>query len=138
MAFRNMFRAAKRAAPFAAAASVAGFATASPASSAATTVKDLLGQISARLDRIEGTLGISGGFEKELALIKKVKAEQPDNIGMQCFDFDYFDSLSPELKVRMIACARSGFENPDSGMGAYAIQPDDYDVLTPYLDACIR
>ena len=23
-------------------------------------------------------------------------------------------------------------------MGAYAIQPDDYDVLTPYLDACIR
>ena len=38
----------------------------------------------------------------------------------------------------MIACARSGFENPDSGMGAYAVQPDDYDVLTPYLDACIR
>lgn len=63
---------------------------------------------------------------------------QPDNIGMQCFDFDYFDSLTPELKTRMIACARSGFENPDSGMGAYAIQPDDYDVLTPYLDACIR
>ena len=23
-------------------------------------------------------------------------------------------------------------------MGAYAVQPDDYDVLTPYLDACIR
>ena len=39
---------------------------------------------------------------------------------------DYFASLSPELKARMIACARSGFENPDSGMGAYAIQPDDY------------
>jgi hypothetical protein len=46
--------------------------------------------------------------------------------------------LSPALQQRMIACARSGFENADSGMGAYAIQPDDYDTLTPYLDACIR
>ena len=49
-----------------------------------------------------------------------------------------YNSLTPDLQKRMIACARSGFENPDSGMGAYAIQPDDYDVLTPYLDACLR
>ena len=38
----------------------------------------------------------------------------------------------------MIACARSGFENMDSGMGAYAIQPDDYEVLHEYLDLCVR
>jgi hypothetical protein len=55
-----------------------------------------------------------------------------------CFDFDYFNSLAPALQARMLACAKSGIDNPDSGMGAYAIQPDDYDVLTPYLDACIR
>ena len=79
MAFRQMFRAAKRATPFAMAAGAVGVATATPAFSAATTVKDLLGQISERLDRIEGTLGISGGFEKELALIKKVKTEQVGN-----------------------------------------------------------
>jgi hypothetical protein len=55
-----------------------------------------------------------------------------------CFDFDYFNSLAPALQARMLTCAKSGIDNPDSGMGAYAIQPDDYDVLTPYLDACIR
>ncbi len=90
------------------------------------------------MDRIETTLGIGKDYSAELAKIAEVKATQPDNIGIQEFDFDYFNSLSPELQDRMIACARSGFENPDSGMGAYAIQPDDYDVLTPYLDACIR
>jgi hypothetical protein len=65
-------------------------------------------------------------FSKELAAIADVKASQPDNIGIQCFDVEYFKSLSPDLQARMIACARSGFENPDSGMGVYAIQPDDY------------
>eukprot|EP01046_Picozoa_sp_COSAG06_P049392 COSAG06_NODE_7593_length_2448_cov_9.736484_3_plen_181_part_00 len=65
-------------------------------------------------------------FSAELAKIAEVKAAQPDNIGIQCFDLDYFNSLTPDLQARMIACARSGFENPDSGMGAYAIQPDDY------------
>ena len=71
-------------------------------------------------------------------LISSIKKSHPDNIAMSCFDFGYYNSLSPDLQKRMLACARSGFENPDSGMGAYAIQPDDYDVLTPYLDACIR
>ena len=70
--------------------------------------------------------GVPSEFAKELAAIAEVKASQPDNIGIQCFDLDYFKSLSPDLQARMIACARSGFENPDSGMGVYAIQPDDY------------
>ena len=119
---------------------VAGFAFATQASAPAqsATIASLLEQIGTRLDRIESTLGIGKDYSAELAKIAEVKATQPDNIGIQEFDFDYFNSLSPELQDRMIACARSGFENPDSGMGAYAIQPDDYDVLTPYLDACIR
>ena len=171
------------------AAGAAAVAVTSPPAQAAPTIKGLLDQISDRLDRIETTLGIGPDYAAELAKIAEVKATQPDNIGIQCFDFKYFDSLSPDLKARMIACARSGFENPDSGMGAYAIQvsprtprapaparapcfvrhtrstepalflsrfapsglchrltffatcarqPDDYDVLTPYLDACIR
>jgi hypothetical protein len=122
-------RRAPRAAPWAKLAAAAGGAAAagvavaaSPAFAAPATVKGLLEEIGSRLDRIEDTLGIGEDFSKELALIKQVQASNPDNIGMACFDFDYFDSLSPALQKRMIACARSGFENPDSGMGAYAIQ----------------
>ena len=104
-------------------AGAAGFALAQGAPlPQAATIAGLLGDIGNRLDRIETTLGIGKDYSKELAQIAAVKASQPDNIGIQCFDFAYFESLSPELQERMIACARSGFENPDSGMGAYAIQ----------------
>ena len=113
-----------KAALAAAGAGAAGLSLAvtSPPAQAAPTIKGLLDQISDRLDRIETTLGIGPDYAAELAKIAEVKATQPDNIGIQCFDYKYFDSLSPDLKARMIACARSGFENPDSGMGAYAIQ----------------
>ena len=57
---------------------------------------------------------------------------------MQCFNEDYFHTLSPDLQARMMACARSGFENPDSDMGCYAMQVDDYEALQPYLDQAIR
>ena len=140
-AFRRVLARAPRVAKFAAGgAGVTGFAFATQVSAPAqsATIASLLEQIGTRLDRIEATLGLGKDYSAELAKIAEVKAAQPDNIGIQEFDFDYFNSLSPELQDSMIACARSGFENPDSGMGAYAIQPDDYDVLTPYLDACIR
>jgi len=140
-AFRSAIARVPRVAKVAAGtAGAAGFAFATSAASPAqsATIAGLLDQISTRLDRIETTLGIGKDYSAELQKIADVKKTQPDNIGIQSFDFDYFNSLSPELQDRMIACARSGFENPDSGMGAYAIQPDDYDVLTPYLDACIR
>eukprot|EP01051_Picozoa_sp_SAG22_P000900 SAG22_NODE_29_length_28404_cov_23.294153_21_plen_119_part_00 len=91
-----------------------------------------------RAQRIESTLGVGKDYSKELALIAAAKASHPDNIAMKHFDLAYFDSLEPALQDRMIACARSGFENADSGMGAYAIQPDDYEVLHPYLDKCVR
>jgi len=54
------------------------------------------------------------------------------------FTTDYFNSLDSKLKARLIAVCRSGFENPDSGMGAYAMQPDDYDVFHDYMDKVIR
>jgi len=124
-AFRSAIARVPRVAKVAAGtAGAAGFAFATSAASPAqsATIAGLLDQISTRLDRIETTLGIGKDYSAELQKIADVKKTQPDNIGIQSFDFDYFNSLSPELQDRMIACARSGFENPDSGMGAYAIQ----------------
>ena len=118
-AFRRVLARAPRVAKFAAGgAGVTGFAFATQVSAPAqsATIASLLEQIGTRLDRIEATLGLGKDYSAELAKIAEVKAAQPDNIGIQEFDFDYFNSLSPELQDRMIACARSSFENPDSGM----------------------
>ena len=69
-----------------------------------------------------------------LSKIEAVKISNPTNLAVKHFDRAYYDSLSPELKKRLLMVVKSGAENPDSGMGAYAMFPDDYDVFKPYLD----
>ena len=49
------------------------------------------------------------------------------------FDTDYFDKLSDADKKSLLQCCRSGIENPDSGMGCYAMQPKDYDRFKPFF-----
>lgn len=56
---------------------------------------------------------------------------------MACFDPDYFHALSPELQKRLLACVNSGIENPDSDVGCYACQPEDYDDLDPFFSKVI-
>lgn len=68
-----------------------------------------------------------------LARLEQLQEERPDNIAVQSFSRAYYDSLSPELRARLLACVRSGVENPDSSMGAYAMQPSDYDDLRPFF-----
>ena len=69
----------------------------------------------------------------KIAKIHEVKTTNPDNLGAACFEQDYYDSLSPELQARFLKCLNSGIENPDSSVGCYACQPDDYDVFKPYF-----
>lgn len=54
------------------------------------------------------------------------------------FDQAYFDSLSPELQDQLVKICISGAENADSGLGAYAMNPTDYETFKPYLDKVIR
>jgi len=69
-----------------------------------------------------------------VAKIKKVKAENPDNIMAACFDEEYFNGLEDEvLQARLLKCCASGIWNPDSQMGCYANQPDDYDQFQPFF-----
>eukprot|EP00658_Telonema_sp_P-2_P040231 TRINITY_DN2877_c0_g1_i12.p1 TRINITY_DN2877_c0_g1~~TRINITY_DN2877_c0_g1_i12.p1 ORF type:complete len:696 (-),score=147.53 TRINITY_DN2877_c0_g1_i12:279-2366(-) len=77
-------------------------------------------------------------FASALSQIAEVKRLNPGNLACKHFDVAYFNSLDDGLKARMIQCARSGFENPDSGVGAYAMQPDDYTALSPFMDPLIR
>jgi len=46
---------------------------------------------------------------------------------------EYFNSLNDELKTRLLSCCRSGIDNPDSCMGCYAMNPNDYDDFYPFF-----
>jgi len=69
--------------------------------------------------------------------IAKLLAAHPDNICLNTFDQQYFDSLADELKPGFLRCLASGIENPDSGMGCYACQPDDYDRFKPFFSKAL-
>lgn len=119
-----------------AAASLAGGAGILASSSTVAQNKgNILDEMNERLKRIEGMLVSWNDF---LASIKSIKVSNPDNLMAKHFDTSYFNSLSEDLKVRLEKICRSGVENPDSGMGCYAMSPDDYDVFEPYLDKVIR
>ena len=40
-----------------------------------------------------------------------------------------------QQQSRFISCVRTGFENPDSGLGCYAMSPSDYETFAPFFDA---
>lgn len=68
----------------------------------------------------------------------QARVDFPDNLMAKHFDFDYYKSLSPGLRKRLLRCCKSGAENMDSGMGMYAMHPEDYDLFKPYMDKVIR
>ena len=54
---------------------------------------------------------------------------------IQKFDFEYFATLDPAQQTRLLKCLKTGWENPDSGLGCYAMSPSDYDEFAPFFDA---
>jgi creatine kinase len=82
---------------------------------------------------IERILMVNAQLDK----ITELKTSHPGNIAMACFDHDYFHALSPELQGRLLACVNSGIQNPDSDVGCYACQPEDYDDLRPFFSKVI-
>ncbi len=68
-----------------------------------------------------------------IAVLARLKLEQPQNLAVQAFDVDYFRSLTPDLQARLLACMKSGMEIPGSEMGCYAGHPSDYDDLCPFF-----
>jgi len=71
------------------------------------------------------------------AKIAKLAAENPDNICLNTFDADYYNSLSDDDKPAFLKCLNSGIENVDSGMGCYACQPEDYDRFKPFFSKAL-
>lgn len=77
------------------------------------------------------------GAEK-VKQILELKEKWPDNIAVQCFDEEYYNSLPDDAtKAAFLKCLDSGRENPDSGMGCYANQPADYETFEPFFKAAL-
>uniref|UniRef100_A0A0G4FGF7 Arginine kinase n=1 Tax=Chromera velia CCMP2878 TaxID=1169474 RepID=A0A0G4FGF7_9ALVE len=73
-----------------------------------------------------------------LAKIEAAKHLNPDNLMAKYWDLGYFTSQNQLKQLGLLQIVRSGAENPDSGMGMYAMQPTDYDDFKKYFDECIK
>ena len=85
-----------------------------------------------RVQRIERQLSMSK-YQTQLDKIAKIKVSNPTNLAIKHFDREYFEGLSSEDKEGFMAVIQTGIDNPDSGMGCYAMQPDDYQRFKPFF-----
>eukprot|EP00919_Chromeraceae_sp_WS-2016_P010256 GHVR01024062.1.p1 GENE.GHVR01024062.1~~GHVR01024062.1.p1 ORF type:complete len:170 (+),score=29.12 GHVR01024062.1:60-512(+) len=72
-------------------------------------------------------------YKDIITKVEGIKKSHPDNIMAKHFDVKYFESLNEQDKKGFIQCCKSGIDNPDSAMGCYAMQPQDYDTYKPFF-----
>jgi protein-arginine kinase len=77
-------------------------------------------------------------LDQVIAANRATRQNHPENLMARHFDEDYFRGLDEPLRHRLTKIIASGIENPDSQMGAYAMNPDDYDQFAPMFDPMIR
>ncbi|KAJ3350968.1 hypothetical protein HDU91_006175, partial [Kappamyces sp. JEL0680] len=70
--------------------------------------------------------------------INQARTINPDNLMAKHFDQSYFNGLSKDKQARLLQICKSGAENPDSGLGMYAMAPDDYDTFDAYFSKVIK
>jgi protein-arginine kinase len=111
------------------------FASNRSASTQNVDSRSILEEMNQRLIRIEDAIITYGTF---LSQIKKVKEMNPGNLAAKHFDESAFHNMLPELKDRLYRVVKSGAENPDSGVGCYAMYGDDYDTLRSFFEPVIK
>jgi len=71
--------------------------------------------------------------------IAEIKTSNPGNRAIKYFNKEEFDKLGDDAtKARFLACVRTGYENPSSGLGCYAMAPNDYEEFNFFFDKVIR
>ena len=73
-----------------------------------------------------------------LSKIKSIKQTHPNNRAMKYFNEQYFATLDSSAQDIFIQIIKTGIDNPDSGLGCYAMTPSDYDTFSPFFDRVIR
>ena len=76
--------------------------------------------------------------EQLIAQIAEIKQSNPDNLMTRHFDAAYYNGLDASQQTRFAKIIASWVQNPNSNMGAYAMDPQDYDDFAPFFDLLIR
>jgi len=73
-----------------------------------------------------------------LEALQYVKSNYPENRCAKYLTKDLFLSFGPKDQDILYKCCITGIENPDSGLGCYAMTPDDYAHFSTFFDPLIR
>jgi len=79
----------------------------------------------------------SPGPDKFFKEVDKVKKKQPDNLCAKYLDKKYYSTLEGADRDTFYKCVRTGIDNPDSGMGCYAMTPGDLTKFKPFFGKVI-
>ena len=77
---------------------------------------------------------------KELNKAITMKEEYPNNITLNSLDTTIIneDIIKNNLQDRLLKCIWTGIQNPDSAMGSYAMNENDYDDLGKFFDTALK
>lgn len=70
--------------------------------------------------------------------IVSIKQSNPDNIMARSFQESYCQTLTAEQQKRLLEICNSGIQNPESQLGAYAMNPNDYDEFKPFFQPVLE
>lgn len=76
--------------------------------------------------------------ENIVVAVEEIRDKYSGNLMARHFDKGYFNSLDSQLQQQLTKIILTGIKNPDSQMGCYAMNPQDYDLFSPMLDPMIR
>lgn len=81
--------------------------------------------------------GASASSEDMWAKVVEVRESNPKNLCTKHLDKEYYEGLDDDQKATFIKCVKTGIENPDSGLGCYAMKPNDYETFGPFFSKVI-
>lgn len=81
--------------------------------------------------------GASATNDDLWAKVVAVRESNPKNLCTKHLDKDYFSSLDDDNRATFIKCVATGIENPDSGLGCYAMKPTDYATFGEFFNKVI-
>jgi hypothetical protein len=76
--------------------------------------------------------------DKLFAQVEEIRTSNPGNRCVKYLTREVFDSYEKADQMTLYKCARTGIENKDSGLGCYAMKPEDYTKFEKFFDPLIR
>lgn len=70
--------------------------------------------------------------------INEIREANPSNIMAKTIDLEKFAELTPAEQKEVVRIIKSGIDNPDSQVGAYAMNPSDYQTYAWLLDPIVQ